>query len=652
MTTPRHAVDDQADPALEALPWGAIRPRGWLLAQLRRDLTQGFAARLDELTDHAANDLFRHRVGTSPDQLGWWDAETRGHWLLGLVQMSALADDEAARGKAEQLTRDLLATQDDDGYLGIYTPGSRYAHPPGENGELWAQSRALLVLLTHHELTGDPQVLAAVRAAVEVTLARYGRDLGAAFAVTGEEHDGDLVGLFHGLMFTDVLEWLAELTGAQGYLDAAVGLYDAFCSLPGHLPNDDMRLDRILAPEVTLRGHAAHTAEHLRTLGLAAAVTGREDLRAGRDAALAKIAVMTGPSGALIGDESIHGLPGPTAGYEYCTMLELLRSLTAIFRRTHDLELLDWAELLVCNAAQGARLPDGTAINYLSQDTREAALATQLDPYSARTVRFDPALSGLHRDDPVEPWEQGARSKFSATHADVAVCCNPNAIRLLPEYIARMWLRTASRDTLVAAFYGPCELDTELADVPVHLALATTYPFEETVTITVTPREPVAFALQLRVPAWATGVEVETPEATQRADGPRTITLRRTWAPDDRVVVRFATEVRTIRTTDGSWAIRRGPLRYVQPIAHVERPIGTAPLPGLGDRELVPAVPQSPPPPVLLDADGTCPDARLVRRAGDADDPWRDPPVTLEVDGRTLVPLGCAMLRRATFATR
>jgi uncharacterized protein len=643
---------DDAPEAHDALPWGAIRPRGWLLAQLRRDLSEGFAARLDELTEHAANDLFHDRVGTSRDQLGWWDAETRGNWLLGLVQMSALADDDDARRKAERLTQDLLATQDEDGYLGIYTPESRYNHPPGENGELWAQSRALLVLLAHHEITGDVQVLDAVRTVVDLTLQHYGPDGSAAFVVSGGEHDNDLVGLFHGLMYTDVLEWLAELTGEQRYLVAAAGLYDAFCSLPEHLPNDDLRLDRVLEPDVPLRGHAAHTAEHLRTLGLAAAVTGREDLRRGLDAALAKLATMTGPSGALIGDESIHGLPGPTAGYEYCTMLEMLRSLTAIFRRTHAPELLDWAELLVVNAAQGARLPDGTGINYLSQDTRDAALAAQLDPYSARSVRFDPALDGIHSDDPVQPWERGGRSKFSATHEDVAVCCNPNAVRLLPEYVARMWMRTADHDTLVAAFYGPCELDTELAGVPVHVAVDTTYPFEETVSITVTPREPATFAVQLRVPAWATEVDVDLPEATERRDGPGIVTVRRTWHPGERIVVRFGAEVRTIRTTDGTYAIRRGPLRYVQPIGHVERPIGPETRAGLGDRELVPADPDTPPPPVLLDPDGTCGRARFVLRPGDPDDPWTRSPVSLEIDGQSLVPLGAAMLRRATFATR
>ena len=52
------AVEDPADPfafvrplpeSHEWLPCGAVRPAGWLAAQMRRDLEEGFVGRLDEL---------------------------------------------------------------------------------------------------------------------------------------------------------------------------------------------------------------------------------------------------------------------------------------------------------------------------------------------------------------------------------------------------------------------------------------------------------------------------------------------------------------------------------------------------------------------------------------------------------------------------
>ena len=125
-------------PRFSVLPLGAVRPTGWILEQLNRDLKDGFASRLDELTDHASNDLFKHRIDTSKDHFAWWDSETRGNWLWGYTMMAYLSADAASRARIDGLVADLKATQDPDGYIGIYSEADRYNHAPGENGELWS----------------------------------------------------------------------------------------------------------------------------------------------------------------------------------------------------------------------------------------------------------------------------------------------------------------------------------------------------------------------------------------------------------------------------------------------------------------------------------------------------------------------------------
>src|SRR5512140_1668288 len=148
-------------PPFRTLPLGAVRPGGWMLAQMRRDLEHGFAARLDRLTPHAARDLFRERIGSSDDYFAWWDAETRGNWLWGYVMMAHLAGLPGHQARVAELVAGLVATRDDDGYIGIYAADAgRFAHAPGENGELWAQSRALLPLIAQVEATGDAALLA------------------------------------------------------------------------------------------------------------------------------------------------------------------------------------------------------------------------------------------------------------------------------------------------------------------------------------------------------------------------------------------------------------------------------------------------------------------------------------------------------------
>ena len=191
----------------ETLPLGAVRPIGWLQAQLRRDLTEGFAGCLDALTARAATDLFTHRIASSSQQFAWWDSETRGNWLWGYTLMAFLADLPEHQARVITLLEALKNTQDRDGYLGIYAPASRYAHGESENGELWAQSRAVLALLTYYEFSGDATYLDAARRAVDLTLAHYSPDRPYFCAAAAIDRDAS-TGLTHGLCYVDVVEWL------------------------------------------------------------------------------------------------------------------------------------------------------------------------------------------------------------------------------------------------------------------------------------------------------------------------------------------------------------------------------------------------------------------------------------------------------------
>jgi len=249
----------------ERLPLGAIKPIGWIKAQLLRDLDHGFAGCLDQLSPHAAHDLFTHRIASSEQQVAWWDAETRGNWLWGYVLMAHLADHPAHIQRARELLADLKRTQDTDGYLGIYSIESRYDHGDGENGELWAQSRALLALLACYEFSGDGAYLEAVIRAVDLTLRHYPLDRSYFRSNSTTARDA-LTGLTHGLCYTDVLEWLYMITRNERYRAFGVRLYREFSAMPRPFPNDDLALPNLLENKANFSGHAVHTAEHLRAL--------------------------------------------------------------------------------------------------------------------------------------------------------------------------------------------------------------------------------------------------------------------------------------------------------------------------------------------------------------------------------------------------
>jgi DUF1680 family protein len=281
----------------------------------------------------------------------------------------------------------------------------------------------------------------------------------------------------------------------------------------------------------------------------------------------------------------------------------------------------------VFNAIQGARRPDGRGLSYLTPDTRLSATLERPDVYAL-------IEDGI------------GRYKVSPTHEDIAACCAANATRVVPHYLAGMWLRQADPPGLVAALYGPSVVETTVAGVPVRIDEETAYPFEDAVRLTVTPRAPVRFELRLRRPTWARAVHLDGAEATE-ADG--YLSVARTWQAGDVITVTFATAVTAVPYATREVAVQRGPLQFVQPIAHREHVVKGYPVAGFADVELLPDDASSlgrypvfhPDEPELGLTVERSPD-------GDLEHPWDHAPLHLR-GAADLVPMGCAPLRRSAF---
>jgi uncharacterized protein len=607
---------------LRRLPLGSVRPRGWMKSQMQHDLAHGFAGQLDTLSPHVANDLFARRLAAANGQLAWWDAESRGNWLWGYTMLAHLADATSHRERAEALIRSLRETQDADGYLGIHATAIRYRTGDIENGELWAQSRSVLILLSHHELTGDADSLAAARRAVDLLLGRYGRDRS---PFGSSSTSADRTGVTHGLCYVDALQMLHEVTGEERYAVAAAELLAQFDAWPLPFPNDDFAAVNLADEMRGLHGHGVHTVEHLRAVAFGSADEKR------LLSALRKLKFSTTPSGAVIGDENIHGLPHPQAGYEYCSLTELVAGLGRSAQVLADPALGDWLERVTFNAAQGARTADGRAISYLSSDTRLDATAHRPDSYSL--------LNGKH-----------GRYKLSPTHDDIACCCNPNATRLLPHYVASMWLGLADRPGLVALAYGPSELRTEVAGTNFTVIQETQYPFGDQVRMTVEAATPAELTLWLRRPAWAQAIHLDGVESEQKDDW---IVITRQWQGRTSFTLRFDMAVEAAAYPDGEVAVMRGPLQYAQAIPHYVRELPVEGRPGWPDAELFADGSASLEALPIVDAARA--DLGFVLEGvatATPDRPWAESPLQLRGDGVTLVPLGCAPLRRAAFRAR
>ncbi|MDJ0812793.1 MAG: glycoside hydrolase family 127 protein [Woeseiaceae bacterium] len=560
----------------EPLPVGAIRPDGWMFDQMQNDIEQGFVGALDRLVpgqvldddiygrDRLTKLVDRKDVGTHTTgaewevQFLWWNSETQSNWWDGYLRNILLTGNQELRQeRVDAYVRDKLATADANGYIGIYGPDLRYGHRT-ENGELWAQASLFRGLLAYHEATGDDDVLKAVRKAVDLTMETWPEGEAEPFNITNA-----FAGVGHGLMFVDVLDTLARLTGDDRYLDYAVFLFDDYNR--HELPEADIQLANLNDPEYRFKGHGVHTYEHLRALVIAAYHTGRADYLAALDRYLAKLDSVLTAAGAPIGDEWVfgrHAHPSST-GYEYCSLQELLHSYSVLLERTGEAQWADRIEWLLYNAAQGARHPNGRSIAYVKTDN-----AFQ-------------ALGHVDMDDP----QKEERVKYSPAHQDVAICCAPNAGRIYPYFVQAMYHRTPNG--LSVNLFGASEVTTQQAGTPVRIRQTTDYPFEDLLRFEVSAEEPVDLQLRIRMPAWADGVELQGAEFVRDGDW---LTIGRRWEGATQFSVRFERQVRILSHLSGTSAVAHGPLLYALPIAHEEITGRSYGQPGFHDIYAKPAV--------------------------------------------------------------
>ena len=539
----------------------AVQPEGWLAARLRRDL-DGFVGNLDQLAPDLIldDDIYgADRITAAaklkdvgalmdsddPDaalQFMWWNSETQSNWREGWLRHILLVGTEAERLRVREYVDRMIETIQPDGYLGIYAPDLRFPSS-GENGELWAQTTVGRALLGYIEATADRDhaalVLANLIAAADVTM-RALRSEGRAPVPQGCGGGGA-----HGLAYTDVLDRLADLTGDETYRQHAAWMYRAFsCS---DVSESDAVASNLRDPARKFQSHGVHTYEHLRSLVVAAEVSADPLLGAALEHYLVKLSTCLTPASGPIGDEWIAGKDADAwdTGYEFCSTVELMDSLLRLMNSTGDLAYADVIEASFLNAGFGAWHPDLSAIAYLQTD----------NAISMAGQRF-----GLEPD-PVQ-----SRYRYSPVHRQAAVCCVPNAGKLLPTYLRGAILRDG--DDVVIALFGPICAQINVRGVEVELRVVTRFPDELALQVEVIALEPVEFSLIVRKPRWA--LDVTTTASvdcviTEQADR---LVLLQTWS-EQTVEIVFAAPPRFAADARGDAYVKLGPRLYALSIPSV-----------------------------------------------------------------------------------
>lgn len=535
------------------LPFGSVLPSGWIKTQMEKDMA-GFVGNLDRLvpalmsdsiygterlTHHSkVKDLGNLKEGDvgGDDQYKWWNSETQSNWWDGYIRYALLLNDQAALRKVNHYLARMLATQDEDGYIGIYDRELRYKFKD-ENGELWSKTTLYRGLLAYYEATHDTLVWHALVQAVDNVMQNYPINQSHPFDA-GKSFSG---GVAHGLTFTDVLDKMYLLSGKQKYHDYAAFLYNNFSQ--NYTSEKDVQLASILDSTYKLQSHGVHTYEHLRPLIVATYATGDPELKKALDIYRTRIRQCTTPAGGAIGDEWIAGRmeDATNTGYEYCSLQELMDSYSVLFQKSGDLQAAEAVENIFYNAAQGSRNPEHSAIAYLKTDNSYEMLGS--------------------RNGEIEPDRNQTRYKYSPVHQDVAVCCVPNAGRITPYFLHNCWL-AEGENTFVAAVLGPNILQTMVGTIPIRIEEKTDYPFTNHVVFKITSKKPVSLRLKIRKPAWATSVITQQKYSLE--DG--FLVFKEVGSSLNQIELEFKTDVKVLEGTNNDKYFKYGALVYALPM--------------------------------------------------------------------------------------
>lgn len=545
------------NPKFTSFKFGSIKPTGWLKAQMKADLN-GFVGNLDKLVPALINDpiygsgrlhknskskdLGNHKEGDAEgdEQYKWWNSESQSNWWDGYIRNALLLNDAKSLARVKAHITDILKTQDDDGYLGIYSPELRYKFT-SENGELWAKTTLYRGLLAYYEYTNDQQVWNALKRAVDNVMINYPINASHPFD-TGKNYNG---GVGHGLTFTDVLDRMYQLTGEIRYIDYALFLYLDYSRF--YAWERDAQLENILNPGYKLNCHAVHTYEHLRPVIVAASASKDPELKKALIEYLRKINSVTTATGGAIGDEWIGEriADATDTGYEYCSLHELLDSYGVLLQRTGNIDLAEYMENIFYNAAQGSRHPTHSCIAYLKTDNSYVMDGT--------------------RNGKAEPGKKQTRYKYSPVHQDVAVCCVPNAGKITPFFLQNAWVKE-SDDILVNNLLMPCVLDADIDGNHICIENRTEYPAKNTFQYHIKLDKPMNLTIKIRKPQWA--LKIKCDESYSEEGG--YIVIRGMFNTTNNISIEFSTDVRVVTGIKGEHYFFYGAQAFALPLKAIE----------------------------------------------------------------------------------
>ncbi len=495
------------------LPIGAIEPKGWLLSQLQL-MRNGFTGRLKELSKF---------LGSGS---GWLTLKDKGweempYWLKGFGDLGHILKDPALIAEARRWLDEALSSQETDGYFG---PADNK-----KNQDLWPNMLMLFCLQSFYEAAGDERVIPFM-----TKYFRYELNL---------PPDRLLPGSWQKLRGGDNLEsvyWLYNRTGDKFLLDLGRRLFERTSdwTAPILAPERDKRL------EVSQFYHGVNIAMGFRQPGVYYQQSKDQKYLDAVERNYHQVMDAYGqqPGGMFGADENIRwGYGDPRQGAETCSMVEFMYSNESLLKITGDPRYAERCEEIAFNSLPAALTPDLRGLHYLTAPNLISCDSSGDHDFQNRgtLVSYD-------------PWNYR--------------CCQHNVAFGWPYFSEHLWLATQDSG-LAAVLYAPSQVTAKVADgVEVRISEDTWYPFGDFIDVTVWTAKSVDFPLYLRIPEWCTEAKVVLNGEDLKVQAPPSayVALRRTWSNGDQVRLELPQriDVKIWTKLGNAVSVRRGPLWF------------------------------------------------------------------------------------------
>ncbi|MDD4773392.1 MAG: glycoside hydrolase family 127 protein [Eubacteriales bacterium] len=500
----------------EFAPIKSVKPRGWLLGQLRIQ-ADGLSGNLDKFWPPIADSKW---IGGGQDN---W--EIVPYWLDGFIPLACLLDDADMMSRAGRYVDKILEGQCEDGWICPCAANERY------NYDLWALFLILKALTVFHDATGDERIEPAVSRAL--------RNL------EGFIDGRTLFNWAHMRWFEALIPifWLYERTQESWLVELAVKLralgFD-YLSLYENWPYDR-------EPEHnrwSYMNHVVNNAMMIKAYALCYKITGQPR---DKNAAAFMMELLDQHHGTVTGmftgDECLSGR-SPVQGTELCAVAELMYSLEHLSAITGEAKWGDRLESLAYNCLPATFSPDMWSHQY-DQQVNQVMCAKQEKPVF-RTNGGEAHLFGLQPN---------------------YVCCTANLSQAWPKFAASVFMKTAVGTAVTA--YAPASLELEINGSPARLDIITDYPFDDRITVTLDAADGTQYPLSLRIPSWAEGATLSAGGEIYNPEAGKYFSIN--IGAGEPIELRLPMNGRFVPRQNGMTALVRGPLVYALEIGEDRR---------------------------------------------------------------------------------